>query len=233
MLVTLLLYLHGLMESQDSAFEIMSSQIRNNKVNGFDASNFLCHQFPTEYARLDEKMRHVTAVALLMRANNFALAKKYKREVYLQCSSKWALFLFFIINGSYPFQDDMSICVDSLASSHCDQSQGIDYAKILQGSPVILLAAVMEDPTVLQLYGSSHAKASIGQARLMIAGAAWHHLVQQHGTQDIDSLLTDPFLAYLGFSMGIMAPTAIDVPLFQSNIVPIHFCSHFMKQLLQ
>jgi len=197
-------------------------------VHPLNALEFLSHQFPEEYSALAVNTRHTTAVALLLRAKEFAKKRKYKGEILLECSKQWAIFLHYLLQGRYPAKlrnaaYNMEECVKTLVSETPSlPNQGIDYVRVLHGSPQLLRAAVNEDPTILRLYGSSHLDASIGLMRLMVMGAAWYHLITQHGTHEIDVYLSDPFLVYVGFAKGILSPTSLEIPPFQSEIVPIH-----------
>ena len=90
-LIVLLDYLHELFHNEEDSFQLMhtpSAVLPSPTLTIRDAEVFVNHHFPDE--------------GRLQRASSFAKRRKYKAEVYEQCSPKWVTFLYYRLHNSYP-----------------------------------------------------------------------------------------------------------------------------------
>ena len=130
-----------------------------------DAAEFVRVHFPDEGRLLKQTTDHL---ALLQRASNFAHSRRYKAEVYAQCSVKWAVFLYYIVHNKYPpiskvGKVDIEHCVQAITSipAHRDRMV-LDIGRLFHGHPSLVSAMIQDHSLALKLYGKSGMNAPMG-----------------------------------------------------------------------
>jgi len=195
-----------------------------------DATDFVGVHFPAEGRLLKQPTDHL---ALLQRATTFVHGRKYKAEVYAQCSMKWVVFLYYVVNNKYPpisqqGSVDIEHCVQAITSIPAHRERLVlDIGRLFHGHPSLVSAMIQDHSLAFRLYGTSGLNAPVGIQKLMAAGVAYMYFWMlrnssaRHKTVNIDEYLPSALLAYILAARGILAPVD-GQPAFESDCIPIH-----------
>ena len=230
-LLVLLEFVHQAMRNRDHAYPIMYQQFRSTTVaslTDYDADVFLETHFPLEAATLSHDRKPRDSVALLERANAFALQIKYRLDVYNACSLKWAAFLYYLVHNKFPHLDavtsyDIPLCIAGLTDTDSDKHRRlIDFPTLLVGNPLSMYALLCEHPLAKRLYGPIVQPVPLGLLRLMIMGLVYKHVQIATGQHNIDKVIPAAFLAYFLYSKGVLSPTSPqETPFASSSLFPV------------
>ena len=170
-------YLHAIVCLPKDSYTLIRSNVLADSVRltTLDASMFVQYHFPLEHSRLNTEQAHLS---LLIRAAEFTFSEAYSGDVLEQCSTKWAVLLYFIKTGHFPANNgtdylpeyDMVDCWTGLIDNSPEKfARLFDFTRILHGPYRHLPHFLSEHALAIALYGTSVHAVTAGVHRLMVS----------------------------------------------------------------
>lgn len=153
----------------------------------------------------------------MARAAKFAVARKYRGEVYDKCSAKWAVFLYYIVHGAYRPEKqgnhDSEFCVTALVDVVPNRHRmALDFERLTHGHPSVVSQMLEDSQLAFCFYGNAGRHSNVGVQMLMAAGVAYMYFwlsvnaSAKHKRANIDTAIPLALLAYILSARGILAP---------------------------
>ena len=229
-LVDLVHHLNASMYIAEDAYQIVREtfQATPTRLTAYDAGVFVRAHFPLEHSRLGTEQ---ACLALLGRAVDFAWADKFSRDIFTNCSQKWAVCVYYLFKGRFPPNGgndyrpnyDMIECRRGLLDLDSGRCQKIfQFERILHGPAKHLPHFLQEHPLAKTLYGQTVLTVSTGVQRLMVSGCLLYFYMLLHGKRYVDKRIPTAFLVHILSHLGVLAPTEVTAPRFASKVIPVH-----------